>query len=287
MTALADPAARALITPEGVDLRVRIAPASERGGALLIDLSIIVAILLALSFLAFGVAIATGLRGLGGQAAVIVWLLGAFILRNFYFTSFECGPRAATPGKRIMKLRVASRDGGPLRVEQVITRNAVRELELYLPMGFLFAEGREVGALILLCGIVWCAIFIFFPLFNRDRLRFGDVVGGTWVLKAPRQTLAPDVAEMSGASGKSYAFSDAELAKYGIKELQVLERVLRAGEAEALRTVAETIRAKLGRRKGAGEADLDFLRAYYAALRKHLERRMLFGVRKRDKYDAA
>jgi uncharacterized RDD family membrane protein YckC len=287
MNAVGDPTSRTLITPEGVDLRVRIATASERAGALLIDLSIITAVLVALTFVAFGVAAAAGARDLGGQAAAIVWLLGAFILRNFYFTSFECGPRAATPGKRIMKLRVASRDGGPLRVEQVITRNALRELELYLPMSFLLTEGREVGALIILCGVLWCAIFVFFPLFNRDRWRLGDIVAGAWVLKAPRQVLAPDVAEMSGPSGSAYAFSEAELSKYGIAELHVLERVLRAAEAEAVRTVAETIRGKLGRRKGAGETDLDFLRAYYAALRKQLERKMLFGVRKRDKHDAA
>ena len=30
----------------------------------------------------------------------MVWLLGIFLLRNFYFVVFELGPRAATPGKR-------------------------------------------------------------------------------------------------------------------------------------------------------------------------------------------
>jgi hypothetical protein len=36
---------------------------------------------------------------------------------------------------------------------------------------------------------------------------------------------------------------------------------------------------------GTGETDLAFLEAYYAALRKRLEQRMLLGERKSDKYD--
>ena len=43
-----------------------------------------------------------------------------------------------------------------------------------------------------LLGIVWCAVFVFFPLFNRDRLRVGDLVAGTWVVKAPQRKLDVD-----------------------------------------------------------------------------------------------
>lgn len=279
--------ARPLITPEGVDLRVNIAPASERGAALLIDLVIIVLMLVALTLLIFGVMFATRMQNYAGQLAAIVWLLGFFVLRNFYFTAFECGPRAATPGKRVMKLRVAARNGGALRVEQVVTRNAIRELELYLPASFMLAQAQEIGAVVILCGVVWCGIFVFFPLFNRDRLRLGDIVAGTWVLKAPKQVLLPDMAEAASAVSSQFTFTDAELDKYGIKELQVLERVLRGADPRAMETVAEAIRRKLDRRKAPRELDSEFLNAYYAALRKRLEQRMLFGVRKRDKHDQA
>lgn len=282
---MADANLRSLITPEGVDLRVRVAPASERGAALLIDLAIIVAALVAMTLVVVGFGVATRMQGIQGQLAAIIWILGFFLLRNFYFTVFECSPRAATPGKRIMNLRIAARNGGALRVEQVVTRNALRELELYLPMSFLFARGEEIGAVVILCGVIWCAIFVFFPLFNRDRLRLGDVVAGTWVLKAPKHVLLPDVAAAAAAVARGYSFTDAELDKYGIKELQVLEGVLRGGDREAIEAVAASIRRKIGRHKRPPELDSEFLSAYYAALRKRLEQRMLFGVRKRDKHD--
>jgi uncharacterized RDD family membrane protein YckC len=278
---VADPHVRALVTPEGVDLRVRIATVSERAGALLIDLVIIVAILIAATLVILGFAAATRTQG-AGEVAAIVWMLGAFVLRNFYFTAFEASPRAATPGKRAMGLRVAARSGGALRIDQVVARNAMRELELYLPLGFLFARGEDIDAVIILCGVVWCATFVLFPLFNRDRLRLGDVIAGTWVLRTPKQVLLPDLA---GAGQHGFAFTDAHLGAYGVKELQVLETVLRNAEPQAMNAVAERIRSKISWRKAPAEEDHAFLRAYYTALRRHLEQRLLFGVRKRDKHD--
>lgn len=279
-----DAQSRSLVTPEGVDLRVRIATASERGAALLIDLAIILGVLIAMSLLTVAVFAAAHMQG-AGQVATIIWLMGAFIIRNFYFTGFEASARGATPGKRIMGIRVASRDGGALSADRIVARNAMRELELWLPVGFLFASGQEVGAVIVLCGILWCAVFVFFPLFNRDRLRMGDIIAGTWVLKAPKRKLLPDMAERPETEGLDFNFTDAQLDAYGVKELQVLESVLRVSEGSTMEPVAQRIRQKINWRRHPRELDSEFLRAYYAALRRRLEQRLLFGVRKRDKFD--
>ncbi len=282
----ADPQVRPLVTPEGVDLRVRIAPVSERGAALLIDLAIIVAVLIGATLVVAGFGIATQMQGAGGQVAAIIWLLGFFLLRNFYFTAYECGPRGATLGKRILGLRVAARSGGALRVDQVVARNAMRELELYLPIGFLFANGSDIEAVIILCGIVWCAMFVFFPFFNRDRLRLGDIIAGTWVIKAPKHVLLPDMASARpGAVDAGLVFTEAQLDQYGVKELQVLESVLRNADPTAMTAVAERIRNKITWRKTGRDLDSEFLSAYYAALRRRLEQKLLFGKRKRDKHD--
>ena len=36
----------------------------------------------------------------------------------------------------------------------------------------------------------WVALFLLFPFFNRDRLRAGDIIAGTWVVERPRTKLA-------------------------------------------------------------------------------------------------
>lgn len=277
----ADRSVRALVTPEGVDLRVRLAGVSERGIALVIDMSIIVGFLILLTIGAGSVLAAMQLQAL--PIAQIIWMLGFFLLRNFYFTLFECGRRSATPGKRIMGLRVVARDGAALSADAVIARNAMRELELYIPLFVLLSRGEGIEAWIILAGTIWCGVFVLFPLFNRDRLRAGDLIAGTWVLRAPRQTLLPDLAGDKPAD--AYVFTPAQLDAYGVKELQVLEAVLRASEPGAITAVAEQIRVKIGWKLNPNDNDKAFLNAYYAALRRRLEQRLLFGVRKKDKHD--
>ena len=305
MTATGSPTTtqfREFVTPEGVDLRLRVGTAGERAAAFLLDAAIIVVTLVVFVF-TIGLA-AAALATLGieelknglGSAVFIVWLLGFFFLRNFYFVAFELGARAATPGKRIMGLRVAARDGGRLTSEAVFARNAMREIEVFLPLTFLMASSAAgadpIAGWVMLLGLLWTGGFALFPLFNRDRLRVGDFVAGTWVVKSPREKLTIDLLDAleaaQGASGQGgYVFTPDQASAYGIKELHVLEDVLRRKDAKTMQAVAERIRAKIGWRLLPEETDVGFLSAYYAALRGRLETRLLFGHRRKDKYDKA
>jgi len=273
---------RRFVTPEGIDLRLNLAESAERGAAFAIDVVIIVAALSAVTI----VLALSGLSTSSFEFVAVIWLLLFFILRGFYFTLFELGPYAATPGKRMLGIRVAPRDGGRLRAESVFTRNAMREIEIFLPLSFLAAAGPSgVDGWVIAAGFSWSAIFALFPLFNRDRLRPGDIVGGTWVVKAPRRVLRPDLAREGEKRLGAFRFSEEELGAYGQHELQVLEAVLRAGAADTIRLVAERIRTKIGRALTPDESDTAFLEAYYTALRQRLEAKLLFGVRRRDKHD--
>ncbi|MEM9495834.1 MAG: RDD family protein [Pseudomonadota bacterium] len=273
---------RALITPEGVNLRIRLASAGERAAAFSIDVSIIAGALVVMTLLAALMGAAIG----SAEFVGVVWLLMFFILRAFYFTLFELGPRAATPGKRLIGIRVAPRNGGRLRAEAIFVRNAMREIEVFLPLGFLASQGGDqVSGLIALSGFTWCAIFLFFPLFNRDRLRPGDIAAGTWVVQTPRRKLERDLAGGGERALSNFEFSTEQLDAYGVHELHVLEDVLRVRADETMAMIAERIRNKIKHVKKAGESDADFLDAYYTALRKRLETRLLYGVRRRDKFD--
>ncbi|MCC7267842.1 MAG: RDD family protein [Caulobacteraceae bacterium] len=276
---------RPLVTPEGVDLRVRLGEAGQRAAAFLIDFTIIVAVLIGLTILCLGAAWVSKLEAT--EWIAVVWLLGAFLLRNAYFIGFEMGPKAATPGKRIIGLRVAARNGGRLTAEAILTRNAMRELEIWIPLSVLFSPGGgdRVEGWMFLLGFTWCAVFVLLPLFNRDRLRAGDLAAGTWVVRSPRRKLLRDLA----AEGRSarFAFTERQVQAYGVKELQVLEEVLRVADRRTMQAVAARIRRKIDWAAGPDESDGDFLAAYYAALRERLEQRLLFGHRRRDKHDVA
>jgi len=281
-----DPATRSFVTPEGVDLRLQIGDAGQRAAAFLLDATIIAGVLIGLTLLALAAGFAS--RNVAGfEFIAVIWLLGFFLLRNFYFTGFELTAAAATPGKRVLGLRVASRDGGRLRAESVFARNAMRELEVFLPISILAVRAGQdrVDGWMFLLAFTWVSIFVFFPLFNRDRLRVGDLVGGTWVVRTPRQALERDMADDGAERLARYAFTPAQLDAYGVKELNVLEDIVRRRDRRAVRTVAERIRLKIGWVAGAEEDDYDFLSAYYAGLRGRLEARLLLGRRRRDKHD--
>jgi uncharacterized RDD family membrane protein YckC len=285
MSAAGQPAAklaRELVTPEGVDLRIALADAGERISAFLLDVLFIVLMLVALTLVVIAGAFATGF--VATEYLGILWILGFFFLRVFYFTAFEVTPRAATWGKRILGIRVASRDGGALTADAIFARNAMRELELFLPLSFLVAQKEAVDAWIYLLATVWCGVFVLFPLFNRDRLRIGDIVAGTWVVRAPKRLLGRDLLDRPQSS--ELVFTKEQVDAYGIKELAVLEDVLRHSHAETVHAVAERIRTKIGMTHDRS-LDGEFLQAYYKALRARLETRMLFGRRKRDKFDKA
>lgn len=268
---------RQFVTPEGVDLELRIASAGLRFGALLVDLILIVLALILFSLAMLWIGLAAQ-----SDVTVVVWMLGAFVLRTFWFVGFELGPHAATPGKRLMGIRVVARDGGRLTADAVVARNLIRELELFLPLMMLGAGASEdmVSGWTMVAGILWSLTLSLFLLFNRDRMRMGDLIAGTWVVMAQRAKLDADIAV--DAAGDAMAFTDAELAVYGIFELQELERVLRGRDPRAMREVADAIRAKIGR--PVAEEDDVFLLSYYRQLKARLERKLLFGKRREDKY---
>lgn len=292
---------RALVTPEGITLPVVLASRGTRFGALMIDLMLIgVAIMLVsvvLLLAAAGLNTATGGKidnpdpqlKTALEFVIILWIAAMFLFRYGYFLVFELGPRGATPGKRMTGIRIAARDGGRLSAEMVLARNLLRDIELFMPIALLFGAA-ELNGFTWLAAMGWFLVFALFPFFNKDRLRAGDLIAGSWVVEAPKRRLEAVMSSTatarqgtSATTGAAYRFGDAELAIYGEYELQTLERVLRENRIEALVSVHEAICRKIGWHPGAGD-ERAFLEAYYTQLRARLETGMRMGKRKADKF---
>src|SRR5207237_2041209 len=219
--------------------------------------------------LRLGIAIILSAAGQSGlQVGIIIFLLGAFILRNFYFILLEVGPRAATVGKRAMGLRVVARSGERLTADRVIARNLMREIEFYLPVSFVIGDlaSGQADWPTALGGLGWTTIFLLFPLFNKDRMRVGDLLAGTWVVRAPKRDLQGEVGQVWEGS-PTFRFTDAQLDVYGVFELQTLEKVLRDSRPEAIGPVAAAIHRKIGMDYH-GDNGYAFLTAYYNASRE-------------------
>jgi uncharacterized RDD family membrane protein YckC len=281
---MADRGDFAMPTPEGTRLRLQLPGFGERMGAFLIDLLVQFVVMLGLTLILAWTA--SGIGRDGGVLLVGLWIILMFLIQAFWFIWFEGGPRGATWGKRWLKLRVASRDGRPLTMGAVVARNFARQLEFFVPLGLVPAGigDPDIGGWTALAALVWTGFFIIFPFFTPERLRLGDLIAGTMVVRAPRAVLAADL----GQQDARFDFTAAQLDVYGIHELQRLEYVLRdadqrgRSDGDAVESVAAAIRGKIGWQRP--DDDLAFLQAYYAALKARLETRLVFGQRKADKF---
>lgn len=268
---------REIISPEGVALKMTIARIGDRLSAYFIDMIFLLGTLLTFYFmLIFLIRL-----GLLSTFAVFILMTGIYLVNNAYFLHFELKWQGATPGKRIVGLRVVDRRGGPLTPGAVIARNLLRNFEVAIPLQFaLWARGFDRGF-----ALIWLICFGLLPFLNRNRMRAGDFIGGTVVVSLPNLSLSADLAEHQ----YQFIFTDKHLSIYGTFELQVLEELLRRTTSQdadhLLHNVGEKIRNKIGWTAPVSpEQEVVFLTDFYTAERAYLERNQLMGKVKPDKH---
>jgi uncharacterized RDD family membrane protein YckC len=275
---------REIITPEGVSIPVELADYGERLSAFLIDWVIWMVATIAIYL---PIILLIGKAG-SNQIAVSIALFIGFLIRNLYFVYFEIAWRGATPGKRVVGLRVIDRHGGPLLPTAVIARNLTREVEMFLPLGILLTGGRAAAGGVdweQLSLAIWMLFFAALPAINRDRMRGGDLIAGTIVIALPKRALSSDLVDGT----VQFSFTEQQLRAYGAFELQVLEELLRRPDSAEGMRVLNDVCDKICRRiiwtaPVPPNQVVPFLRDFYTAERAFLEREQLYGKGRADKH---
>jgi uncharacterized RDD family membrane protein YckC len=283
-----------LESPESVQLNFPIAEIGSRILAFALDLFIVG--VLTVMLVIFG-AIATGLSGFVEPFALM--LVGIFLIRQFYFVLFEAIWHGATPGKRMLGLRVISRDGSGLTVDAVVTRNLLRDIELFLPIAVIAFPEQLFGNVPEWSWIpasLWVVLIALLPILTRERVRAGDLAGGTIVVRVPRVSLLADQAARTSLAPAyptrgAIELTKAQLSIYGEKELEALADLIRKideGKAtlDDQAHIARTIARKIAY-EGIEPAQepTRFLQTFYKLQRATLEKQLLFGKRKASKHD--
>lgn len=153
---------RAIQTPEGVELGLRVAGLVPRAYAWLIDFLIRAGIFLLLLFI----------LSLLGKAGLGIALILIFLLEWFYPVLFEIYKQGATPGKRSLGIRVVNDDGSEVTWQTSLTRNLLRAVDI-LPFLYGF------GIVAMLC--------------NQDFKRLGDLAAGTFVVYRDKQDKVTEI----------------------------------------------------------------------------------------------
>lgn len=275
--------------PEGVPLSFEVAGLGMRFAAQTIDLLITFGFIIALW-------IVLALLGASWSLLAALGSILYLLIRAPYYIATELVWNGQTLGKRICRLRVISADGRSLRPYSVAVRNVMKEMEVFVPLSFMFMD-PTADPLEYFLVMAWVAILLAVPMFNRRRQRLGDMMAGTYVIHQPQTVLVPDLATRADAEVREkFAFLAHHLDHYGAYELQTLERVLHVdthGQGadlvlrhnENLKAIADKIRGKIGYTDPVADGDVpQFLEAFYAAQRRYLESRKLFGDARVDKF---
>lgn len=118
----------AVETPEGILLELRPAGLSARFYAFVLDWIIRLAIMYAAAM------VAAFMGGIG----IAFWLILLFALEWLYPIAFELTLAGATPGKRVLGLKVVIDNGLPVTPAASVARNLLRVAD-FLPFGYGFA----------------------------------------------------------------------------------------------------------------------------------------------------
>lgn len=272
-----------IVPPEGVPVSLNVATAGARFGAQTLDILITFGgMFLFLLFVIFTNFLDEGLL-------VSLFFLLTFFLRVPYYIFSELVWNGRTLGKRIVKIRVISADGGRLTPHQIVARNLMKEVEVFLPATTLltgnFGNGWTGFAI-----FVWMCAILLFPLLNKRRLRLGDMIAGTLVVEQPKAFLMPDLAAPKVKTESGFVFDVSHLNIYGRFELQALEGILRErpktpDARQRVSDVVRTIRRKINYVEPLLPNDhWAFLTDFYRQQRAYLESRQLFGDARENKF---
>ena len=280
-----------ILPPEGVPLRFQVALLGARLGAQLIDIVITVLGLIALVILFE----TSGLVSHTATTAVAALLF--FMIRVPYYAASELIWNGRTIGKRICRIRVVSGTGRSLTAHQIVSRNLMREVEVFTPGTLLLVSSEDLfGAIVTL---LWIGALILVPVLNKRNQRLGDIIANTYVIQNPIALLYPDLAaEKPAMQEGQYEFFPNQLDHYGAYELQVLAELLQPKTSpsaakgpqtkkQEFTSVGQRIRQKIDYAfPVAPNEEEAFLKAFYRAQRAHLEQKKLFGDAREDKFHA-
>ena len=159
-----------LVSGEAVVLELRLAKVASRSFGILIDITVQVLLLLALSWV-LGSLLAVDTDTAEGAAVSLVAVVAVIV---GYPLLFETLTRGRSPGKAAMGLRVVREDGGAVHVRHSAARALVGVIEIWLTLG---------------------VVALLTSLTSSKGKRVGDYVGGTVVVRER----VPDVAGPAAA----------------------------------------------------------------------------------------
>ena len=202
-------------TPFNIDIEFEIAPFHKRFLAYLIDFIMLVFYMLSMLYLLYG-----GFKvGEGSYGFVMIVLV---IPMLFYTMMSELWMNGQTVGKKILKIKVVSLDGGEPTLGQYMLRWFMRFYEWAFIVFFLFWGNGVWGVIWLMIGGITSIIII---AISPKSQRLGDIVAGTVVVETQSKLTVHDTIFMQVAE-TDYTVKFPEVMRLSDRDINTIKNVL-------------------------------------------------------------
>lgn len=253
-----------LVSGEAVEVEIRYARVGSRGLALMIDMTVQLALGVALGAIVGAVA-ATALHESVDQALIsTLTTVSVILVFVAYPTLVETLTNGRSLGKRALGLRVVREDGGPIRARHALTRSLVG-VAVEWP-GLLFPP------------LTW-AVALSTMIFSKQGRRLGDLAAGTVVVHertpAPWGWVPAMPPQLAGwAAELDLSGLDDDLALAARHYLARARRLRPAVRERFARELSAEVAARIGRPVPPGVPEWMFLSAVLAERRSRAGDRM-------------
>lgn len=148
-----------------------------------------------------------------------------------------------TLGKKIMKIRVISLEGGEPHFGQYVMRWITRFFEWPLYFGYIFWGAQILIVLLLLTGFLGIGVLVVFLVTSRHQ-RLGDLIAGTAVVDAVSRLNLGDTIFLDVANAK-YAVSFPQVMRLSDNDINTINIVLNGLKKKSGRDAADRVACKI------------------------------------------
>lgn len=207
-----------ITTTQNIELEYELASVGERIAGYFIDLLIIIAYFIVIFFIMIG----------GDLIGWNSWILFLFFIPVFFYHLIsEVYMNGQSVGKRVMKIKVVSLDGGQASVGQYIIRWLFRLVDFSMTNG--------------LCALISVAV-------SEKKQRVGDMVAGTTLIRTSPRTAFQQTIYVPTRQA-DYIVSFPEVANLADKDMQLIKEVIlsvnRTGNMTLAHEASEKIKQTL------------------------------------------
>jgi len=209
-------------TPFNIDLEFEIAEVHKRVFAYAIDFCLLLLFFISMKYFYYGGFDLAGIDALKSHMGLDILTISIPML--MYSLVCEVMMNGQTIGKKLMKIRVISLDGGEPSLSQYIVRWIFKVFEWPFFFGYTFFSLQSIFAYVIITGF-WGVVVLIVIAVSKNNQRLGDVAANTVVVNTESPFSVNDTVFMD-IKDNNYQVTFPEVLKLSDRDINTIKNVV-------------------------------------------------------------